>query len=63
MLTTPSHVMSGGGTEMPANYPQWNVEHAKFDPPAALHTSLTKLIDGGFLENHNWAGPSHPGCT
>jgi hypothetical protein len=37
---------SGGGVESPANYPQWKVEHARFESPAAIQASFSKLLDG-----------------
>lgn len=39
------HMSKGGGVESPANYPQWKVEHAKFESPAGLQASLNKLMD------------------
>ena len=36
----------GGGVESPAHYPQWKVEHAKFESPTVIQASFCKLIDG-----------------
>lgn len=32
--------------ESPAHYPQWKVEHAKFETPSVLQASLNKLLEG-----------------
>ena len=40
------HVWSGGGVETPAHYPQWKLEHAKFDPPPGLQASFNRLLEG-----------------
>jgi len=37
---------TGGGVELPAHYPQWKVEHAKFEAPAVIQASFMKLLEG-----------------
>ena len=36
----------GGGVEMPEHYPQWKVEHAKFETPTVIQSSFTRLVEG-----------------
>lgn len=35
--------------ELPTQYPQWKVEHAKFEPPTVIQASFSKLLEGDEL--------------
>ena len=41
----------GGGVELPSHYPQWKLEYLKIETPAALQSSLNKLVEGTCIEN------------
>lgn len=54
------HMSKGGGVENPANYPQWKVEHGKFESPTVLQASFNKLMDACYDSSlntsSNWFG-------